>query len=115
MPRTAFTVAETHAGEEKLIYGRKVAMPEQLAKFRALRGQPSHEEFSLLSYQESDGLLLQIKFRSPAEQKEWEAKRAAEVKAHQEATAQQAAKTAGASKVELKEKPEEKPPVKPKK
>ena len=70
MPRTAFTIAETHKGEEKLIYGRKVAMPEQLAKFRALRGQPSHEDFASLSYQESDGLLMQIKFRSPAEHKE---------------------------------------------
>jgi hypothetical protein len=79
--RTAITTAKRHSGEEVLVSGRQEPMAKQWAAFRALRGGQSHKEFAELYYQESDGQLLVLRFRTLDKQKEHDAARAKEMAA----------------------------------
>ena len=84
--RTAVTIAKRHSGEEVLIAGHDVPLLQQREAFRKLRGVRIDNEFQSVSYQESDGPVISIRFVSDKEAKAELAKTEAENKRQAEAT-----------------------------
>lgn len=80
--RTATTVAVTHEGEDKLIFGLTEPLELQRQFFRKIRGERVHTEYAILQYQEKDTAAQTLKFRSPEGQKEHDEIREKETKEH---------------------------------
>lgn len=107
MARTATTIGKTHKGDWEILATPDVPIQDQLAKFRALRGEQAHAKYALIQYQDSDGAAVKLNLRTPDAQKAHEAKREAEHKAMLDFAAKEAA--------EAKEQEQPQPKVTPKK
>lgn len=65
MARTAHTIAKGHDGKWKLISTPDESLVEQKRNFRLLRAEKSHDKFSQVIYQESDGHSELIRLLTP--------------------------------------------------
>jgi hypothetical protein len=82
--RTASTIAKKHTGEWVILANPDKSIIEQNENFKKLLGTRAHKDFAFVRYQESDGIVRDLKFRTPEEHEEHEARRADELKAHEE-------------------------------
>lgn len=65
MPRTATILGKTHEGKWELISTPDVSILDQNKVFRSMLGSRSHDKYSLIRYQESDGPERVIHLRTP--------------------------------------------------
>ncbi len=82
MSRTARTIAQTRKGKEVVIADRFVPVYEQLEALRKFKVMRSHAEYESVTFQESDGEELLIRFLTPAAEKQLAEARANEHKQH---------------------------------
>lgn len=65
MPRTATILGKTHKGKWELISTPDVSILDQNKVYRSMLGSRSHDKYSLIRYQESDGPERVIHLRTP--------------------------------------------------
>jgi hypothetical protein len=64
--RTADTLAKTHDGKWVVVHSPEVPIHEQREQLRKLLGQPTHPDFAVLQYRESDGDSRTLRFGKPS-------------------------------------------------
>jgi hypothetical protein len=63
--RTADTLAKRHDGQWVIVHSPEVPIHEQREALRTLLGQPTHPDFALMQYRDSDGDGRTLKFSKP--------------------------------------------------